>query len=147
MPNLVWSNLFYLTCKELDKQNDALETYWKLDLENKLLINEKAKLKNNEIVGTINSDFRITNIENNILSAFRNTITAGYITFELDLDTLNMTLRGSPIVIRSCKSNIDISIQSNNKKDEFEGAKRECLDLGIEPNTERFGDCILQLTK
>jgi hypothetical protein len=95
----------------------------------------------------MNSDFSITNIENNILSAFRNTSTAGYITFELDLETLNMTLRGSPIVIRSCKSNIDISIQSNNKKSEFDGAKRECLDLGIKPNTERFGDCVLQLSK
>jgi hypothetical protein len=39
IPSLAWGNLFYLTCKELDKQNDALETYWKLDLENKLLVN------------------------------------------------------------------------------------------------------------
>ena len=147
MPTLSWGNLFYLTCKELDKQNDALETYWKLDLENKILVNEKAKLKNNEIVGTINSNFRITDIENNILSAFINTSTVGNITIELDLDTLDMTLRGSPIVIRSCKSNITIPIHSNNKKDVFDSAKRECLDLGIEPNTERFGDCILQLTK
>ena len=38
-------------------------------------------------------------------------------------------------------------VEDYNQPDFLNNAKKECLELGFKNNTEKFGECVLQLSK
>ena len=45
------------------------------------------------------------------------------------------------------KQKMDEEVRGYNQPDFLNNARKECLELGFKNNTEKFGECVLQLSK